>query len=842
MKKIARLLMLMGVVLSLSACAGEEMVTELPEGLIKPNTTVFCEDKENYQTVAENESLALAYCEELAQFKVTNKKDGSEFYTITSEATVNAEKSLFEIYYIDDKNNFSRMYSYSDAVEKGQYQTDLIDNGVKIGFTLGEVEQNVFCPPAISKERFETIVEKIDKQFDKIRFKQSYFLPNFGKLSDDKKADLLKKYPKLETEELYILTQSNLPSSMQKEISRILVDTGYTEEDYVIDMENASELKQGADVIFHLNMYVTLEEDEVKVRIPLEEIIEVNGGKILTLSLLKNFGSPEYGQEGCFLLPDGSGSLMNFYNGKGDLTSFKVPIYGADKAIPIQEQIFRAEQAYLPIYAAQYKDKAMLGIVSDGEAFAEIHAQPGSDIVHATVYPVFNIRQSAKAYLQGAQNGAEAFILLQKQLYDGDLEVTYHFFGKGSNSIGDIASYYSNQLFSEKQNIEDPCIYVEFIGAAYNEEGEYSLGSGNLETFTTIAQARSIVEDLVKEGVVPLSVRLLGFGEHGLDSTATKAFKLNKALGTDKELEDFSRWAKENSVELYIDVDPQYVYTTGFGDQFSKAKDAVYTITNKYGENYPYLPNTLQMNELKKGNYILNPLAISEAIAKNNAAIQSIGNVGVSLRDLGSNLNSDFKKKRPIDRQNAMKQLVEDLRSISNEQEILVNGANALVLPYVRHVSRVAVDKPQFDNADYSIAFLQMVLSGRVGYSDVPVNLSSNSDKFMMQGIGTGTGFTYVLTGEPDKSLRKTTHSEYYSTSYDIWKEDILTKAEALKERSQYVEGTITEYEVLDKDVYKVTYSNGGWIICNGSDLPYSYSSRTLQPYTYMMGGTRDER
>lgn len=842
-KKIARLLLLLTAVLSLSACATEEVAEELPEVLIKPNTTAFVENDEVYKTVAENEFLKLSYCEGTAQFTVTNKEDGSEFRTVTSEPAVNAEKSLFEIYYMDDKNNFSRMYSHSDSVAKGQYQTELIENGMKMAFTLGEVEQNVFCPPAITKERFEAIVGKIEKNFDKMRFKQSYFLPDLNKVSTEKKADLLKKYPALETEELYVLTQNKLPGSMQKEISRILEETGYTEEDYAIDMQNAGELEAAKNVVFHVNMYVTLEEDELKVRIPVEEIEETNGGKILTLSLLENFGSPEYGEQGRFLLPDGSGSLMNFYNGKGDLTPFRVPIYGADKAIPVQEQIFKPEHAYLPIYAAQYEEKAMLGIVSDGEAFAEIHALPGSEISHAAAYPVFNVRQSAKAYLQGSQNGAEAFTLLQKQLYDGDLAVTYHFFDKNNSELVDLASYYSEELFGEASAKEDdPFIYLEFIGAAYNKEGEYSLGGGELETFTTIAQARSIVEDLVAEGVSPLAVRLLGFSEYGLDCIGTKDFKLNKELGTEKELEAFTQWAKENGVELYIDVDPQYVYSTDTFDGFSKTKHTAYLITNKYGENYPYWPNTLQMNELEEPNYILNPKTVSSVIAQNNAAVKELGNTGLSLRDLGSTVNSDFQKKAPIDRQNAMKLLVQDVQTASNEQNLLVNGANAPLLPYLDHVMRVPVDKPQFDIADQSIPFLQMVLSGRIAYSDIPVNLSSNSQEFMMQGMGVGAGFTYVLTGEPDKALRKTTHSEYYSTAYTTWKEDILEKSTALKGRSEYVSGAVSGFEMLAQDIYKVSYSNGGWILCNGSDLPYSYGNETLQPYTYLMGGTKDGR
>ncbi|MEG0950549.1 MAG: DUF5696 domain-containing protein [Niameybacter sp.] len=786
MKKIIRLLLVLSVIFLFAGCAKEEEVQVLPEGLLEPNTTAFSESDEAYKVVAENEFLTLSYWESAAQFMVSNKKDGSVFKTVTSEPAVNAEKSLFEIYYVDEKNNFARMYSHSDSVARGQYQTELIENGVKVGFTLGEVTQDVFCPPAISKDRFEAILEKIESSFDQIRFKQSYFLPDLEKVSEEKKVSLLKQYPTLEADPLYVLTQENLPSSMQKEISRILEATGYTEEDYEIDMQNAQELKGGKNVVFHVNMYMTLEEDQLQVSIPLDEMIEVNGGKVLSISLLKNFGSPEYGEVGQFILPDGSGSTMKFYNGKENSGAFRVPIYGSDKAIPVEEQIFTPEQAYLPIFTTQYTDRAMIGIVSDGEAFAEIHAWPGSDIAHATAYPVFNVRQMAKAFLQGTQNGTEAFNLLQKKLYDGALTVKYYFFDRNECEVADIASYYASELFGqEKQELEvnKPYIYVEFIGAAYNKEGEFSLGGGQLETFTTVAQARSIVEDLVKEGIGPLAVKLIGFGQKGLDGVPTKAFKLNKDLGTQKELEAFVEWTKANNVALYIDVDPQYAYNPSLLDGFSKSKHTSYLITNEYGESYPYWPNTLQMNKLEKPSYILNPPTVAKSICENNEAIKQYDTVGLSLSGIGNNLNSDFQKKVPIDRENTKKIVEEAIKGIYGNQSMTTNGANAFILPYVDHVMRVPVLKEPFDSVDQAIPFLQMVLNGRVGYSDIPVNLSSNSEDFVRESIDAGAGFTYVLTGEPNKSMRKTTHPEYYSTQYETWKSDILEKNQLLQEQ-----------------------------------------------------------
>ena len=58
MKKVTGLILLIGVVLSLSACADIEIETELPKELIKSNTTEFLEECDDYRTVAENEYLS----------------------------------------------------------------------------------------------------------------------------------------------------------------------------------------------------------------------------------------------------------------------------------------------------------------------------------------------------------------------------------------------------------------------------------------------------------------------------------------------------------------------------------------------------------------------------------------------------------------------------------------------------------------------------------------------------------------------------------------------------------------------------------------------------------------
>lgn len=96
---------------------------------------------------------------------------------------------------------------------------------------------------------------------------------------------------------MYLLKQEVLSLSVQREIHRILVDTGYTEADYEKDMENAKELEQTSYPVFNMALYVTLDGERVDVRVPMSEIREFNGGTLLNLTVLKTFASPEMGED-----------------------------------------------------------------------------------------------------------------------------------------------------------------------------------------------------------------------------------------------------------------------------------------------------------------------------------------------------------------------------------------------------------------------------------------------------------------------------------------------------------------------------------------------------------------
>lgn len=83
------------------------------------------------------------------------------------------------------------------------------------------------------------------------------------------------------------------------------------------------------------------------------------------------------GETGRFLLPDGTGSLMNFYNGKESQQEFSVPVYGRDLSVRQDEKIYKENVAYLPLFAKIIDGQgAVLSVITEGDALVEVRAFP----------------------------------------------------------------------------------------------------------------------------------------------------------------------------------------------------------------------------------------------------------------------------------------------------------------------------------------------------------------------------------------------------------------------------------------------------------------------------------
>ena len=85
---------------------------------------------------------------------------------------------------------------------------------------------------------------------------------------------------------------------------------------------------------------VTIDGDQLKVRVHTDEINEriedaedLKNYRLITMNLVQAFGAGRTDEEGYIFVPDGSGAVINFNNGKTSTTVYNSKVYGNDLAV-----------------------------------------------------------------------------------------------------------------------------------------------------------------------------------------------------------------------------------------------------------------------------------------------------------------------------------------------------------------------------------------------------------------------------------------------------------------------------------------------------------------------------
>ncbi|MEG0770532.1 MAG: DUF5696 domain-containing protein [Clostridia bacterium] len=831
---------------TLASCAPSVPIIEpSPENALVQGTAANDVKKDGYDLMAESGSLSLYLNKDTTHFKVVNKNDNSTYSTKTVNTNTDVENSLFDISYIDTKSIVHSMSSYKDSVEKGQYKVEKVENGFKVAFSLGEIQKKYFCPIAIKETKFKELLAKITDYKDKTLFQYSYYSKKVdfkAATTDEARNEITTNYPVAKSDVLYALQGNSLSVNQQEEIDRILSSIGYTEKDFEEDSKNSTLSLASKEAAFNLNLYVTLENGSLKVRMPLNEIKEFNGANLTDIRMLRTFGSPETSQKGYFVIPDGTGSKMNFYNGKGDNQNLQVSIYGKDDSIFVFEKPYQTQQAYLPIFITKYEDGgAILGEVTDSQACADIIANPGTANTYASQYVSFRYKELVKSYLSKADSAADFFYVTQKAVYDKDIALEYKFFDKGKAEMSDVTDYYKNKIFPEAKKTTDVApIYLDFIGVAKEKTTIMGAATYKQAVFSTLKDVKAKGQELVDAGVTNLVFKLTGFLNDGIDASLFSKATLNKLVGTKEELADLINWGKQNNIPIYIDADVQYNSDYGLFDGFSTTDDAAYGI-DRIVVNKPEFALSTGMNSSDsqmdtKIRYALKPESVTKATENVSSLLKELSVNNYSFTLVGEQLNSNYKTGKEITRQSAANMLKEDMEKVSKENSLLTSGANSYALPYMSDVLNLPSESLKYEIADGAFPIVQMVMDNKVHYADVAVNLNGDTKRDTLTALRTGAGFHYTVTTNPDLDFAKTVHKEIYSNKFDFWKENIIEKSKLLKETAATTKSGLKNQETLITNVYKNTYKDGSYMITNYTEKDYVYEGKTVKSLGYILG------
>ena len=604
----------------------------------------------------------------------------------------------------------------------------------------------------------------------------------------------------------------------------------------------------GTDVappLFKLSLEYTVDEWGMSVRLPANGIrFDETTYKLNEVRILPYMGANRAECKGYTFIPDGSGALLRSEDLAGKnatitgrlygpdfayhtitgahVETMRLPVYGVvenykgkktietSREVPIIDPETGEEtsetETVIEKETVDYKeDRGFLAIIEEGDALASITSAHGG-IVHKynSVYTAFFPRPKDKYNLRDAISvGSNAeWTVESSRKYVGNYRIRFIMLSDPdiieeksltnayeATWIG-MAKAYREYLESkgvlkrltENDVKKDMPLYIETFGAIDAQKKILSVPVTVSVPLTTFDNVRDMYNDLKEAGITNLNFRLTGYANGGMSSTVPYKLKWEKAVGGKSGFKDLLAYAKENDFGIYPDFDFAYINKTAAFDGVSLKKHAVKTIDNRYSSKRVY--DAALQSFVSYYNLCISPSVFNRFYTKLTSNYSEYDPIGISVSTLGTDLNSDFDKKDPYNREDSKAFTVSIFESmVKDYASVMTDGGNAYTLKYVDHLLNVSLDSSRYLNASDSVPFLGMVLHGYVNFAGTPINMAADIDHAMLKAVENGAALYFTLSYQNIEKLKESAlFSKYYSVRYDIWFDELVQRYQTLNE------------------------------------------------------------
>ncbi|MBP5331661.1 MAG: hypothetical protein J6Y89_07390 [Lachnospiraceae bacterium] len=730
------------------------------------------------------------------------------------------------------QNGLDTLYdSYSFSTTRGIYDIESGSDYITVHYSLGDIEREYIIPPMMTEERFKELTAGLDMN-KKIYVQGMYTKYDLKKIKDEeKKADLIAKYPMIEDGPLYVLEAA---SGGKPSLENLLAELGYTEEDYLADkalvnLENTSDKP-----IFRVDVTYRLDGADLIAEVPLSSIESPASYRVTNLTVLPYFGAAGTKEEGFLLVPEGGGAIINFNNGRNSQNNYFANIYGRDICLK-KNDLVHDTRAYYILFGISEGIDSFLCLIEQGASYAGIQADI-SGRVHS--YNFVNALYTIKAreqYDVGQISSSDIYGFNENLPQDESLVQRYRFIDSGS--YVDMAKVYGNYLkdkygsYLTLNTDTDTPVVFDIVGAADKVRQVVGIPISRPLPLTTFAQAEEILKGLTEDGLKNITARLSGWCNGGVNQQVLTKAKVLSQLGGKKALNNLSKTAQDLGVDLCLNGITQYAYNSDIFDGFFSYTDAAKFVGKQRAELHIFSSVTYALREGTDSFFLLHPDKILEMMDTLAEAGKKY-NAGIAYEDAGMDLSSDFYKKNPVSREKAKNMQTEKIKAVndSGTKQIVMMG-NDYVVPYVDMIVETDLSGSQYTILDKNIPFFQLALHGYVNYTGEPLNICGNIEEELLYSAEYGAGLMFTVMHENAFTLQDTLYTKYYGCEYSNWRErirDVYTKYN--KELGGIFNQEMVDHEKLTAEVSCTTYADGTKVYVNYSFVDFTAPDGTVIP------------
>lgn len=798
-------------------------------------------DVEGMVLAAQSDQLKFYVDTETGYVAVYDKRNGQTVYSnplnadedaIANGTNKNYMKSQLIVDYFNTARTIGTYDSYSYCVEMGdQLEVESIENGVRFIYTLGDLTAATgIVPQYISSETLDAVcalMDADDAKFVRTKYKESNVADGYMEL----------------------LESAAKGASQIRKLNRAFESAGFTQDDYNREMEGSG-VEGAVPISFEIPLEYRLVGDAVEVSVPMCAVKENGGGSIYRISMLRFFGAAGTNENGYLLVPNGSGSLINFNNGKTTAAPCSEYVYGIDPLAAELTVRENTENVKMALFGICREDSSVFATIERGGSLAYLSARvSGSINEYNYVYPTFVVRGNEKLAMFGTTGNEADLPIVEKKFYDENITVRYTMLTEEHAGYAGAANYYRDRLISEgvltpNGASGDIKFYYDVLGGI--EKIKFFLGVRyrGLYAMTSFDEAVEISNDLAANGISNQVMNYQGWCNGGYYHDVLDKIKVPLRLGGRSGLEDLSAAVEANGGTFYADVAFQRV--TEITERYSEGNET----SRYYGAGYvadfglvnpATLRQTSGLGWSENLFYLISPKFLVRYVEKFAGKIERYDIGGISLRDLGNQLHSDKKRTNVIDRCGAQDVVEAELQNLEDTgKRMMMNAGNDYSFAYADDIINAPLTDNDYYIVDETIPFYEMLIHGCIDYAGSVINLSDTFDRTetVLNLIETGASPHFVFSWENSNEMKNTGLSRFYSTTYENWKQEALAVYDEVNGALKYVNGeTIVGHVIYDNGVRAVTYSNGVTVYINTGTSSQTVDGVTVPARGYEIGG-----
>lgn len=584
-----------------------------------------------------------------------------------------------------------------------------------------------------------------------------------------------------------------------------------------------------------LTVFITLNDDGIKVQVPNSSIKEINKNyRLAAIYVLPFLGYTHLGDvDGYMLIPDGCGATIALNNNNGKFTQpYKSKVYGGNYSVESNTYTVQkyddkiattadTAEVFAPVFGMVHKtnNTAFLGVIENGKYNAEIYAYPNGVVTDYNWITARYVYRAEYQYLTGQSGSIRS---TQKDRETFDISVCYRFTsGEDADYTGLAKSYReylkeNGVLRAEKEF--DYGMRLDFFAG----DVEKGLFGNDFVTMTSVEQIDEILNGLKKDGVKNLDISLKGWQKGGIYGNIIGKADFEGSVGS---LKDYVKLA-----EKYSDMD--FLLYGDFLNVYAKSssKDYIYQYNGKVFSDETFW-------ELHPIKYRYNAPTVKKHIESTLKSLKKAENIGICFDGITDEVYSydAGEKMKMFSRKYAAELNAQTLREVSAKRSTAYVAPNDYLWSSLERYYDYKVYGSDYKFVTDEVPFFAIALKGSMPIYGEYVNFKADTTEYKLKLIESGVYPSFLLTNESPSNLIYTDSASLFSCEYSEYKAMIKEYNEIFTELYAVTGNSAINDHINNNGLAVTTYENGAQVIVNYNKSDASYNGNTVKGQSYLL-------